>query len=240
MKNNSKWKYIKELLNRYPDISFTNMSSEKNKIIDKLYLPYAYSYWQLKLRSPSYIDNGSDFSNDNNDDNSESKYLTYEELIEIYSPYFKLPYIQSDNNLIDIQIKKEGKSDVGQEAQLDIQKTIENKIKRLIIEKSDEDVFDNLLKYITEEAFDDKDLIYNTFRIKLITKNIKHVLLAIDVSGSINDRQRLLAKSLFSLIFHFLSKNEDISYLSLFLHEVRAYYKGTHEIKKNANSFNPL
>lgn len=218
----SRWKYLKELIYNYPDIDISKEGVLRNDILPTI----PYSYVKIEFDNQYLFDS---LYGSSGNEKEEVKLLDYDEFIEVYSKYFSLPHISKPS--LEYDVVRYGYSKKGTESQIDINKTLENKLKRLIMmgEELDEDIMNKLF----EIPFDNNDLVFHTFDVREKEISIPFVTLVIDISGSISDYHRLLYKSLLILILNYLSKNYDLSYVYLLAHSERAYDFGVHKLKKD-------
>lgn len=118
--------------------------------------------------------------------------------IELFSLGCRVPIL--GYNVVEYDIRKEGKSKVGRMSQLDIERTLRKKMERLAISGnlSPENLF--------EEPFLDDDLVFNRFAIKEVLRRNKECILIFgcDLSGSMhNDAIFILKLIFFNLVNHF-------------------------------------
>jgi hypothetical protein len=214
----SRLKFIRRLLEKYPDLNIEKIMKQ-----DKLLPHIPYTYIELDVF-------GDGFSKGSGDD-EEFKILDVDEFIEIFGDYIKLPI--KDKKFINIDTKKYGKDKKGRESQIDINTTLNNRLKTLIMmgEELNEDILDKLFSY----PFYEDDIIYNIFSTQLEYTFVPFITYNIDISASVSSQERFISKSLLVLLMDYLVKNFDVSYLHLLLHSTQVYDFSVHKLTRNIN-----
>lgn len=210
---NTKWKYLRRLLKEKP-----NVSLDKTTKIPRLMLPRPMYVWEFDLgiskgTGPGDADEGA---------------LGRDEIVRYFLSDFQIPIILEESSY-EFEVKKEGKSKIGRMSQLDIERTLKQKMKRLAVEGNLEP------EALFDEPFSDEDLIFNRFSIKESLSKKCLVVLGIDVSGSISDIERVIAKSLVIGLIQFFGTNFETTDFYGISHEVSAKLFGPLRIPKSDN-----
>lgn len=143
---------------------------------------------------------GRDGSNEDNDGTDEFEFiLTKEEMLEIFFKDMELPNFIKEGlkKSVKMVTKRSGFTNVGTPSNLDIKKTYEQSISRRICHKN---------KDTKPPLFDEIDLRYRNFEKR--PEPVKHAVmfLLMDVSGSMGEHHKLLAKKFFILLHLFLTQ----------------------------------
>ncbi|MEO0202312.1 MAG: DUF444 family protein [candidate division WOR-3 bacterium] len=210
---NTKWKYLRRLLKEKP-----NVSLDKTTKIPRLILPRPLYVWEFDLGITKGNLAGSE------DEGAVGR----NEIVKYFLSEFQIPIIIEETGF-EFDVKKEGKSRIGRMSQLDIERTLKQKMKRLAIEGKLEP------SSLFQEPFIDEDLIFNRFSIKEIISKKCLVILGVDVSGSISDIERVIAKSLVIGLIQFFGINFETTEFFGISHEVSAKVFGPLKIPKSEN-----
>lgn len=211
---NSKWKYLRRLLKNKKDISIEINSS----------VPY------ITLPRPRYIfDVASPMSNarGTKPGNKDERSIGRRELYDYFIKRTNIPIIEN-TNVPEYDVVKEGKTNKGKQSQLDIPRTLLEKMKRLVV--SDKELSADSL---FGDPFHDTDLVYNRFAIKENYKRTAVVILCVDVSGSVSDIERIIGKSLIIGLLQFFGTNFDTVKFYCITHEVEAHFFGPVTVNKS-------
>ena len=217
----SRLRFIKKMLEKNPDITITDKTIIKSSDILPT-IPYTY----IEFDIPNSKGKGGKPG-----DTDELNVLDIDEFLEIYDAYISLPI--KEKKYVEEKIIKYGKDKVGRESQIDIEKTLLNRIKTLVLQG--EEIDENLIDKIFSFPFYDDDIIYNIFSKKIEYHFIPFVTYNIDISSSVSDEERLIYKSILFLLMNYLRKNFDVSYLQLLLHSVNVYDFSIHKIERDVD-----
>ncbi|MEO0224232.1 MAG: DUF444 family protein [candidate division WOR-3 bacterium] len=210
---NTKWKYLRRLLKEKP-----NVSLDKTTKIPRLSLPRPLYIWEFDLGITTGSGPGSE------DEGAVGR----DEIVKYFLSEFQIPIIIEETSY-EFDVRKEGKSKVGRISQLDLERTLRQKMRRLAIEGNldPSSLFDT--------PFSDEDLVFNRFSIKETLSKKCLVVLGIDVSGSISDIERVIAKSLLIGLIQFFGTNFEMIDFYGVSHEVSAKIFGPLKIQKSEN-----
>lgn len=144
--------------------------------------------------------------------------LTKKEFLDIYFQGMKLPNFikKAVFGSKKTTLKRAGYTKVGIPARLNLKKTMENAIARRIATKK------------KTPYLDDIDLRYNYFKEEPVPLNKAVMICLMDVSGSMQEREKTIAKKFFLLLYLFLEKN----YEAVTLHFV-TYTDIAYEVSEN-------
>ncbi len=215
---NTKWKYLRRLLKEKP-----NVSLDKTTKIPRLLLPRPMYVWEFDFG----ISRGSGPGNE--DEGTVGR----DEIVKYFLSDFQIPIIIEETSY-EFDVKKEGKSKVGRMSQIDIERTLKQKMKRLAIEGNLDP------SSLFDEPFSDEDLVFNRFSISEVVSKKCVVVLGIDVSGSISDMERVIAKSLIIGLLQFFGTNFEITDFYGVSHEVSAKVFGPLRVQKSENPLSTL
>lgn len=128
--------------------------------------------------------------------------LSREEFLNYYFSDMELPkFIKESLTLSKDKIRKRaGYTKIGIPARLSLKKTMENAIARRVAAKNQ----GKKPRYL-----DDTDLRYNHFKWEAIPRKQAVMFCVMDVSGSMGEREKTIAKKFFLLLYLFLEKNYD-------------------------------
>jgi uncharacterized sporulation protein YeaH/YhbH (DUF444 family) len=213
---NSKWKYLRRLLKKRGDISLEHDSS-----VPAISLPRP--RYGFKILVPQQA-----LKRGPKPGTEDERSIGRKELYDYFIKETNIPIIESFTNP-EFYVTKEGKTKKGRISQLDLKRTMVEKMKRHIIDGDDdlEDLFD--------KPFVDSDLIYNRYAMKEQIKRNAVVVLCVDVSGSISDIERIIGKSLIIGLLQFFGTNFDKTTFYLMTHEVEARIYGPVVVEKTDN-----
>lgn len=151
--------------------------------------------------------------------------LTKEEFLNIYFDGMELPNFikKSINEALDFKMKRAGYTNEGIPARLDIKKTFEQAMARKLASKARLEKEGRKPLYLTEE-----DVMYKNYEPD--PQPVKHcVMFAImDVSGSMGEHEKKLAKKYFLLLYLFLHKSYDSVEIRFIRHHSEAQEVNEH------------
>ncbi|MFZ8856414.1 MAG: hypothetical protein ACO2OX_04485 [Candidatus Nanopusillus sp.] len=220
----SRLKFIRRLLDKYPDLNIERVIKQVKSTENKLlpHIPYTY----IDVYIP-----GEGNGRGQGQDDEDIKIMDVDEFIEIFGDYIQLPI--KEKKFININTKKYGKDKKGRESQIDIETTLNNRLKTLIM--MGKELNESILDELFEPPFYEDDIVYNIFSTQIEYTFVPLVTYNIDISGSVSPQERFVSKSLLILLMNYLVKNFDVSYIQLLLHSTQIYDFSIHKLTKNMN-----
>jgi len=220
----SRLKFIRRLLENYPDLNIERVIKQVKSTENKLlpHIPYTY----IDIYIP-----GEGNGRGQGQDDEDLKIMDVDEFIEIFGDYIQLPI--KEKKFVNINTKKYGKDKKGRESQIDIETTLNNRLKTLIM--MGKELNENILDELFEPPFYEDDIIYNIFSTQIEYTFVPLITYNIDISGSVSPQERFVSKSLLILLMNYLVKNFDVSYVQLLLHSTQVYDFSIHKLSKNMN-----
>jgi uncharacterized sporulation protein YeaH/YhbH (DUF444 family) len=200
---NAKWKYIRRVIRETGGKSFLRGE------VPVVELPIWYYSWKTNLLANSGGSKGYGF------DDGEFSFSNEEIETNFFNLDSNIPIIRKNKQII-YDVVKEGKTNVGKFSQLDIERTLREKMKRLaIIDKLD-------VNSLFDEPFVDQDLVFNRFVLKekIERSGTCRFIFACDLSGSVSHEEAFLYKILFFNVVNYFSKHFNRLIITFMAHQV--------------------
>ena len=148
--------------------------------------------------------------------------ITLEELVHYLFDSLSLPDLEKKQmkQLFSQKIKRHGYRDKGIRPRLDKKETVKKMLKRRNVAK-------RAGKYDEENdesfAFNEKDLKYKHFKNTVKQHSNAVIFFLMDISGSMTQTKKYLARSFFFLLYHFVRSKYENTELVFVAHDVEAY-----------------
>ena len=158
--------------------------------------------------------------------------ITLEELAAYLFDSLELPELEKKQmkKLISEKPKRHGYRNQGIRPRLDKKETVKRKIRRKNMAKKDG-------SYEEEEdfSFNERDLRYKHIKQKFKEHSNAVIFFIMDISGSMTENKKYLARSFFFLLYHFVRSKYENTELVFIAHDVEAYEVGEDQFFKRGS-----
>jgi len=161
--------------------------------------------------------------------------ISLEELASYLFDSLQLPELEKKQmqKLFFEKPKRHGYRNKGIRPRLDKKETVKRKLRRKNMSKRHKDP--EVIEENDEFAFNERDLRYKHIKQKLKQHSNAVIFFLMDISGSMTDNKKYLARSFFFLLYHFVRSKYENTELVFVAHDVQAYECGEDQFFKRGS-----